>query len=389
MTDNGAWTYGDKLTSGDTDAGSFGSSVSLSSDGTKALVGAPADAGVGAAWAFTITVDNTDPSYPTSTATQDHKFTGGNQSGGLYGAAVALSGDGTTALIGGTRDFTGVSNTGSVWAYKLVSGTWTQQGSKFTGTGGTAAFLFFGDSIALSQDGNTAVVGGRADGNGPGLGVGLHPLRLDLDADGREADRERRIRKRALRLERRSLGRRDHRPDRRPQRQREHRCGVGLRTRHGTSWSQQGSKLVGDDENDASQFGTSVALSADGNTALVGGPKDESDTGAAWLYVRSGGTWAEQGTKQSGSGFGTSADGTGTQTVGTSVSLSDDGLTSALGSPTDSDEPARCLASRSPLRPPRPVSSLTRSTAAPRCKSRAMSPRSPPTPSRPRRAGQR
>jgi hypothetical protein len=32
----------------------------------------------------------------------------------------------------------------------------------------------------------------------------------------------------------------------------------------------------------------SVALSADGNTAIVGGRRDNSDTGAAWAFTRSG-----------------------------------------------------------------------------------------------------
>ena len=31
----------------------------------------------------------------------------------------------------------------------------------------------------------------------------------------------------------------------------------------------------------------SVALSADGNTALIGGPDDNSTRGAAWLFTRS------------------------------------------------------------------------------------------------------
>jgi hypothetical protein len=35
--------------------------------------------------------------------------------------------------------------------------------------------------------------------------------------------------------------------------------------------------------------GWSVALSADGNTAIVGGFQDNSDTGAAWMFTRSGG----------------------------------------------------------------------------------------------------
>ena len=55
--------------------------------------------------------------------------------------------------------------------------------------------------------------------------------------------------------------------------------------------------------------GCSVALSADGNTAIVGGPVDnDSSTGAAWVFTRSGGVWTQQGSKLVGTGaVGTAA----------------------------------------------------------------------------------
>ena len=65
-------------------------------------------------------------------------------------------------------------------------------------------------------------------------------------------------------------------------------------TRAGGAWTQQGSKLTGGGE-DSAGFGGSVALSADGNTALVGGWMDDDTTGAAWVFTRSGGAWSQQG----------------------------------------------------------------------------------------------
>jgi hypothetical protein len=47
-------------------------------------------------------------------------------------------------------------------------------------------------------------------------------------------------------------------------------------------FSQQGPKLVGTGAAGYAYQGGSVALSADGNTAIVGGPEDNSDIGAAW-----------------------------------------------------------------------------------------------------------
>jgi hypothetical protein len=55
-------------------------------------------------------------------------------------------------------------------------------------------------------------------------------------------------------------------------------------TRSGATWTQQGAKLTGTGETGAGFFGYSVALSADGNTALIGGPTDNSDVGAAWAF---------------------------------------------------------------------------------------------------------
>ena len=45
-----------------------------------------------------------------------------------------------------------------------------------------------------------------------------------------------------------------------------------------------------------------MALSADGNTALVGGPADNNEFGAAWVFTRSGGVWSQQGAKLVGTG---------------------------------------------------------------------------------------
>ena len=63
---------------------------------------------------------------------------------------------------------------------------------------------------------------------------------------------------------------------------------------------QQGSKLTGSDETASGKLGFSVALSADGNTALVGGFGDNNRVGAAWVFTRSGTTWTQQGEKLNG-----------------------------------------------------------------------------------------
>src|SRR3984893_4299483 len=63
---------------------------------------------------------------------------------------------------------------------------------------------------------------------------------------------------------------------------------------------QQGTKLTGSGESGAGLLGYSVALSSDGNTALVGAPHDNTNVGAAWVFTRSGSTWTQQGSKLTG-----------------------------------------------------------------------------------------
>jgi hypothetical protein len=52
--------------------------------------------------------------------------------------------------------------------------------------------------------------------------------------------------------------------------------------------TQRGSKLVGTGAVGAASQGTSVAISTDGNTAIVGGWGDNSNAGAAWVFAATG-----------------------------------------------------------------------------------------------------
>jgi hypothetical protein len=100
--------------------------------------------------------------------------------------------------------------------------------------------------------------------------------------------------------------------------------------RSGGVWTQQGSKLVGSGASGNAQQGFSVALSANGNTAIVGGRLDSSKVGAAWVFTRSGGVWTQQGSKLVGSGA------SGNAVQGYSVALSADGNTAIVGGTNDS-----------------------------------------------------
>src|SRR5271156_2346364 len=97
-------------------------------------------------------------------------------------------------------------------------------------------------------------------------------------------------------------------------------------------FTQQGPKLVGTGAAGLARQGWSVALSGDGNTAIVGGHEDNSATGAAWVYTRSGGVWTQQGGKLVGTGA------VGAAARGLSVALSADGDTAIVGGPFDNSD---------------------------------------------------
>jgi hypothetical protein len=274
----GNWTQqGSKLVGrGAAFAAEQGTSVALSADGNTALIGGPGDvpAGggypVGAVWVFTRDSNG-------NWTQQGSKLVGDGYSGYPgQGSAVALSADGNTALVGGPSDAGPNVGVGAVWVFTRDSrGNWTQQGSKLVGSGVVGFGAEQGDSVALSADGNTALVGGFVDNNGAGGGVGAVWV-FTRDSNG--------------------------------------------------NWTQQGSKLVGSGAAGWAEQGSSVAISGDGNTALVGGRNDNNGAGAVWVFARdSNGNWTQQGSKLVGSGA------VGSAGQGCSVALSADGHTALVG----------------------------------------------------------
>ena len=99
----------------------------------------------------------------------------------------------------------------------------------------------------------------------------------------------------------------------------------------GAQFTQQGPKLVGTDAVGVASQGSAVAMSGDGNTAVVGGPNDTSNVGAAWVFVRSGSTWSQLGGKLVGTGA------VGIPNQGFSVAMSGDGNTAMVGGMSDNN----------------------------------------------------
>src|SRR5205807_2066488 len=93
--------------------------------------------------------------------------------------------------------------------------------------------------------------------------------------------------------------------------------------RSGTTWSQQ-AELTAADAASGDEFGLSVSLSGDGNTALIGARNKNSGTGAAYVFIRSGTVWGQQAELTAG-------DAATNNDFGISVSLGGDGRTALIG----------------------------------------------------------
>ena len=304
----------------------LGFSVALSADGTTAAAGgprddAPVDIGNGAAWVFTRN------GYLWSQ--QGGKLVANDATGtAQQGIAVALSGDGNTLLVGGPFDN---GEVGAAWIFARSGGTWSQVGTKLTGS--DAAPIpgsWQGIGVALSADGSTAAVGGMRDNitrgavwiyvNGPGGWTQQGPK---LVASGAAANG---LQGRSVALSADGNTLLVGAPF-------DTITGAAyVYTRSNGTWTQQGGALVGDVPASVTNVdsGWSVALSADGNTALVGAPFDANQAGGARVFTRSNGTWTQQGGKLLGTGAAANA------LQGYSVALSGDGNTALIGAYGDS-----------------------------------------------------
>ncbi|HTZ17642.1 MAG TPA: FG-GAP repeat protein, partial [Dissulfurispiraceae bacterium] len=187
-----------------------------------------------------------------------------------FGSTVALSADGSTALI--SAEGSG-SYQGAVYVFVRSGATWAQQ-QKLTASDGAAGDSF-GSSVALSADGNTALIGAYLKTVSANFGQGV----------------------------------------------------TYVFVRSGTTWTQQ-PELTATDGAEYDNFGASVAISADGNTALIGAPykviNTVNDQGAAYVFVRSGTTWIQQPALIANNGAASDY-------FGTSVALSGDGNIALIG----------------------------------------------------------
>ena len=300
------------------EADQFGYAVSLSDDGNSLAVGAVLEdsdsTGVngmennssatnsGAVYVFT---------RSESTWKQQAYIKASNTDGSDFlGSALSLSGDGNSLAVGATgedSDSTGVNGeennssankSGAVYVFTRSGDDWSQQAYIKASNSGVGDE--FGWSISLSDDGNTLAVG-AIDEDGDSTGVNGEQTNNINTVDSGAAY---------------------------------------VFTRSGSTWSQQAYiKASNTGENDL--FGTAVSLSGDGNSLVVGARLEDSNAtgvggaqgnvnqnfnaGAVYFFTRNG-VWSQQAyVKASNTGKD--------DEFGTSVSLSDDGNSLVVGAP--------------------------------------------------------
>jgi hypothetical protein len=267
----------------------FGSSVSLSSDGSRVLVGAvfnnTAGSHAGAAYIFNMPAGGWTGTTPASAATA--RFIGGAVAD-LFGCSVSLSSDGSRALIGAWRNETVGVFAGTAYIFNMPAGGWTGTTSASAATarftGGNASDIF-GYSVSLSSDGSRALVGAMHNATA-GSNAGAAYI-FNMPAGGWTGT---------------------------------------------TPASAATARFIG--VNDMDNFGNSVSLSSDGSRALVGATGAASNAGTGYIFNMPAGGWT--GTTPASAANTIFTGGAGGDNFGSSVSLSYDG-SRALGGAVDND----------------------------------------------------
>jgi HJR/Mrr/RecB family endonuclease len=294
----------------------FGTAIALSRDGSTLAVGALQEDSA----ATTIDGSQTDNTAPqagavyvfvrsgTTWVQQAYLKPANTSSQDVFGWSLAISDDGNRIVVGApledgsgtgvdppSDDVTAVFDAGAAYVFRRAGATWSQEA--YLKASNTETVDDFGDAVAISGDGATIAVGaGNEDSNATGI-------------DGNAADNN------------------------------AFESGAVYVYTFSTTW--QPSAYVKASNTDAGdQFGTAVALSADGTTLAVGAPQEDSaanviggdetnnattEAGAVYVFTRSG-TWSQQAyIKPSQIDVG--------DFFGSGLALSSDGSTLAVASP--------------------------------------------------------
>ena len=253
----------------------YGLFTAISGDGNTVAIAAPReDSG-----STTINGDQYTLSAPNSGAVyvlvrdpatnhwsqQAHIKASASQAGLAFGWGVTLSHDGSTLAVGVHADSTGANFAGSVYVYSRTGTTWSEQ--EYLQASNLGQDDQFGLSLALSGDGNTLLVGAPYESSSAS---GVGPPQTDNNASNSGA--------------------------------------AYVFTRTADNWSQT-AYIKASTPSNSDSFGSTVAVSADGNTLAISAPGEDSDatgangdetnfgdpdSGAVYVFLRSGASWTQQ-----------------------------------------------------------------------------------------------
>jgi len=226
------WTQQQEIQSSDIQNNDqFGHDIAL--DGNYMIVGVPEEdtgaAQAGSAYIF----------LNTTTWTQQQKLQKSGTKTNLDRFGVSVDIDGTSCIIGATRDNTARSGKGNAYVFTRSGTTWTQQQELSASDEGNGDY--FGWSVAIKGD--TCVVGAYNEAAG-GTDAGA----------------------------------------------------AYVFTRSGSTWTEQ-QKLVASDASAGDEFGYRVAVNDDENLIMVSAPEApgaDTSTGAIYVFTLVGSIWTEQ-----------------------------------------------------------------------------------------------
>lgn len=310
----------------------FGHSVSMSSDGSRVIIGAkdnnPGGAvGGGAAYVFL---------RSGVTWIQEAKIIAADRAAAdQFGASVAMSQDGAKVAIGAPgATMAAKSNAGAVYIFNRTGVNWIQE-AKFTSSD-VAISDRFGTSMSVNSDASRLIVGSPfatvASITGAGaayvflrtgtswaqeakvqstvaVSVGYFGISVGMSSDG-------------TRL---AVGAPSTNVNADPD-----ACAAYVFSRTGTAWAQE-AKIQASDRIRGNQFGSSVAVNSNGSLVTIGGSTIDAsaviDSGAVYTYARANVTWGNE-TKITASDKNTLA------YFGSSLALTPDGTILVVGAPS-------------------------------------------------------
>jgi hypothetical protein len=266
---NGTWIQQGADIDGETNDNQFGACVSLSADGLIVAIGAPGNSDSGSRSGQVSVFKNINGTW-----VQQGTDIAGRSNDEELGSSVTLSADGLTLATGAPQKYAVANKRGLVRVYKYISNNWIQQGVDIEGEN---VHDEFGYSISLSDDGLILAIGAPANFGG---GYQRGHVRVYKNING--------------------------------------------------SWTQLGADIDGEAADDRS--GTSVNISGDGSTVAIGAPRNSGEgyeRGHVRVYKNFSGVWFQIGADINGE-----AD---RDASGNSVSLSYDGLLIAIGASSNSE----------------------------------------------------